>query len=452
MENELFEKTPVPKAYISLSLPLVMGMIVTLVYNMVDTWFIALTGVTELVAGVSLAAPIFTLMIAFGDIFAIGGSSLISRYFGQQKNKEAKQVSAFSFWSSIVFGICTTVVLLVFRNPILHVLGADEATMQYASGYYTWVAIGATAIILGIVPANLLRAEGLAKVAMVGSMIGTVINIILDPIFIFGLNQGAAGAAMATILGNAISDIYYIYAFFKYSKRLTIRIKDVRLDGKMPSSTVIRQIFMVGIPASITNIMQSLMLIMTNKALLPYGTEKIAAFGIAMKVNMITTLVLVGFAFGAQPLIGYNYGAKNSKRLKEILRFAYLFPVGLAAVMSIGISLLAPAIIRLFMSDAQIVESGALILRCQQLGMVFMAVCLVSTCVCQSVGNALGTLLLSISRQGIIYFVVLAVLGSIAGYHGVILSQAASDLLTALMAACIMFLFFRGYNKGAQAK
>ncbi|MDO4491753.1 MAG: MATE family efflux transporter [Lachnospiraceae bacterium] len=443
MENALFEKVPVPKAYMTLALPVVFSMMVTLIYNMVDTWFIALTGVTELVAGTSLVVPIFTMMIAFGDIFGLGGASLISRLFGEKRDAEAKQTCAFCFWAAIAFGLAVTFMLLLFRTPILTVLGADASTMQHSSGYYTWIAVGAAAIILGLVPSNLLRTEGLAKQAMFGSILGSVANIILDPIFIFVLGQGAAGAAMATVLGNILADCYYAYAVVKYSRRLSISLGDIRLNGHLPGIGMIRSILVIGIPASITNLMQSFMIMMTNKYLLPYGTDKIAAMGIAMKVNMITMLILVGFAFGGQPLIGYNYGARNQKRLKEILRFAYIFMAGAAVVLSAVMCLFAPAIIGFFMQDVSIIEHGALMLRFQQMGMLFMAVTLVSTCVCQSVGNALGAFALSISRQGVIYILVLAAMSTLAGYQGVLVSQAIADLLTAAMALVII----RGFMK-----
>ena len=154
-------------------------------------------------------------MIAFGDIFGLGGSSLISRLFGEKRLEEAKRVSAFCIWGAIGFGIFVSIVLMVFKTPILHILGTDDGTFQYASDYYTWIAIGATSIIFGLVPSNILRTEGLATQAMVGSMVGSVANIILDPIFIFGLKQGAAGAAIATVLGNLIADIYYVYVMIK---------------------------------------------------------------------------------------------------------------------------------------------------------------------------------------------------------------------------------------------
>ena len=202
MENEIFEKMPVPKAYFKIALPVVIGMVVSLVYNLADTWFIAQTGKTELVAGVSLCAPIFTMMVAFSDIFGLGGSTLISRLLGKKEKEQVAKVSAFAIYGAIGFGILTAVVLLAFRTPILGLLGASADTMEYASAYYFWLALGAPAIILNVVPGNLLRTEGLAESSMICTVIGAVVNIVLDPIFIFQLGMGAGGAALATVLSN----------------------------------------------------------------------------------------------------------------------------------------------------------------------------------------------------------------------------------------------------------
>lgn len=433
MENDLFEKMPVPKAYMKLAFPVVLSMMVSLVYNMVDTYFIALTGVKELVAGVSLVVPVFTMMIAFGDIFGIGGSSAISRLFGEKKDEEAKHASAFCIWASIGFSLCVSLILLVLKRQILGILGADETTYEHAEAYYTWIAIGAAAVIFGLVPSNILRTEGLAAQSMIGSIIGSIANIILDPIFIFGLHQGAAGAAIATVLGNLLADLYYVYAITKRSKRLSASFSKIRISGKMAAG-----IFMIGIPASITNLMQSFMVMMTNHFLLPYGMDKVAAMGIALKANMITALILVGFAFGGQPLVGYNFGSGNRKRLREILKFAYLFEMGLGLLFTVAMSVFAPMIIGIFMSDPDIVGSGAMMLRCQQAGMTFMAVTLVSTCVCQSVGDALGAFVLSVSRQGVLYAVALVILSRVLGYQGVLISQACADVVTAVLAVIII--------------
>ncbi len=443
MENILFEKTPVPKAYMKLALPVVLSMLVSLVYNMVDTYFIALTGVQELVAGVSLVVPIFTMMIAFGDIFGLGGSSVISRLFGEKRDAEAKRVSAFCIWAAVIFGICITILFLLFKGQILGILGADEKTLQYADAYYTWIVLGAVFIIFGLVPSNILRTEGLAAQAMTGSIIGSVINIILDPVFIFGLKQGAAGAAIATVLGNVVADIYYVYAIRKKAHRLSVSITETRIPGRM-----IRDILVIGIPASITNLMQSFMVMMTNHFLLAYGTDKVAAMGIALKANMITAMILVGFAFGGQPLVGYNYGSGNKKRLKEILKFSYLFEMSLGLVFTVILSIFAPTVIGMFMDDPDIVTNGAMMLRCQQIGMMFMAVTLVSTCVCQSVGNALGAFILSVSRQGVLYVIALAILSKLAGYGGVLISQACADVTTAIIASYIVWKIWNRIKTG----
>lgn len=226
MENELFEKMPVPKAYFKIALPVVIGMVVSLIYNLADTWFIASTGDTALVAGVSLCAPVFTLMVAFSDIFGLGGSNLISRMLGRSSREEASHVSAFCVYGAVGFGAVTGAVMIFLQDPILRLLGASAETMSYASSYYFWLAVGAPAIILNIVPGNLLRTEGLSENAMVCTIAGAVINIVLDPIFIFTFGMGAAGAALATVLSNVISDVFFLITMKRKSEVLSIRIQD----------------------------------------------------------------------------------------------------------------------------------------------------------------------------------------------------------------------------------
>ena len=213
--NALFETTPVPKAFLTLALPVVMSKIVSMIYNMVDIYFIGRTGNADLVAGVSICAPVILLMVSLGDLFGLGGSSVMSRLFGQKKDEDGKRVSSFTFYSAIVTGIVIAAVMLIFQNPILHMLGAEDAVFTYASQYYTWIALGAPSIILTLIPANQLRTEGLANVAMIGSIAGSIVNIILDPLFIFGLGMGAAGAAIATVLGNIVTDIIFVVCIRK---------------------------------------------------------------------------------------------------------------------------------------------------------------------------------------------------------------------------------------------
>ena len=193
-------------------------------------------------------------------------------------------------------------------------------------------------------------------------------------------------------------------------------------------------ILAIGIPASITNIMQSFGITLTNRYLIPYGTDKVASMGIAMKVNMIVALVMVGFAFGAQPLLGYNYGAKNTRRLKEILRFDLMVEIGFSVIVATILALLAPQMVNLFMHDTAIIASGSLMLRCMLISTPLIGVVLVFTTLFQAEGKAIPALLLSISRQGVIFAICMVLLSSVLGYHGVICAQAAADVLTALLA------------------
>lgn len=433
MEQELFARAPIPRAYFKMALPVVLSMLVSLVYNMVDTWFIAQTQNTALVAGVSLCAPMFTLMVAMGDIFGLGGSSLISRLLGQGEEKRVRHVSAFCSYGAIVWGVLVGALMLIFRQPILHLLGASSDTMDSAMAYYSYLALGAPAIIFTLVPSNILRTEGMAVASMVGSITGAVVNIILDPIFIFGLNMGAGGAALATVLSNVVSSVLFIVLLAAKSQRLSVRLRDCSVQG-----TELREILVIGVPASITNLMQSFAMTLTNRFLLPYGTENVAALGIALKVNMIVMLIMVGFAFGAQPLLGYNYGANNRERLRGILKFDVLVQLVFSVVMTVVFLISAPQIIRIFMSDSGVIQAGSRILRCMVITMPLMGIILVCTTLFQSAGKAMPAFLLSISRQGVALLLCMVVLSAVFGFYGVILAQAAADVVSVILALVLL--------------
>lgn len=433
MEQELFARAPIPRAYFKMALPVVLSMLVSLVYNMVDTWFIAQTQNTALVAGVSLCAPMFTLMVAMGDIFGLGGSSLISRLLGQGEEKRVRHVSAFCSYGAIVWGVLVGALMLIFRQPILHLLGASSDTMDSAMAYYSYLALGAPAIIFTLVPSNILRTEGMAVASMVGSITGTVVNIILDPIFIFGLNMGAGGAALATVLSNVVSAVLFIVLLVAKSQQLSVRPGDCSVQG-----TELREILVIGVPASITNLMQSFAMTLTNRFLLPYGTENVAALGIALKVNMIVMLIMVGFAFGAQPLLGYNYGANNRERLRDILKFDVLVQLVFSVVMTVVFLISAPQIIRIFMSDGDVIQAGSRILRCMVITMPLMGIILVCTTLFQAAGKAMPAFLLSISRQGVALLICMVVLSAVFGFYGVILAQAAADVVSVILALVLL--------------
>lgn len=434
MENNIFESKSIPKAYFTLAVPVVLGMVISIVYNITDTYYISLTKNTNLVAGVSLCAPVFTLLMGFGNIFGQGGSSLISRLLGQKDKDNLRRVSSFCFYAAIVFGLVSGALMLLLRIPILHLLGADAETITYALPYYTFFAAGAPFVTLSFIHINLLRSEGMAKESMIATVSGSVINIILDPILIFKLNMGAAGAALATIVGYVLTDSYCLFVVLKKSKVLFVDARNWKI-----SRDHARQIFSIGFSAALSNITSSVCMILTNQQLLKYGNDKIAAMGIVQKVSMIIMLVIVGFSFGGAPLIGYTYGAKNKERMKALLGFVVKFLCTTAFVMSVVMVVLAPYVMRVFMEDPALVSTGVLMLRTQVMGMTLMAVVLFFTIFFQATGKALPSLVLALSRQGVVFVIVLFAAVAIGGYYGVILTQFIADIIS----AAIAFVLYR---------
>lgn len=440
--NELFEHTSIKKAYFALAMPVVLSMAVTLIYNLVDTFFVSKTGNPDLVAGVSQAAPIFTLMIAIGDVFGLGGSSLISRLFGEHQGRIARNVSGYCFYYSIVCGVVVTIIMLSFQTPILHLLGASPTTWRFAREYYLVIAWGAPFIIFGLSPANILRTEGLAVQSMIASMVGTAINIFLNPVFIFTCGWGAGGSALATVTSSVIADILMVYYLRTKSKKLTTSIHETRISRQLQC-----QIYAIGIPASVTNIMVTFATAMTNRYLIAYGANSVAAMGIAMKANSIIIMIMVGFAFGAQPLIGYAYGARDERRFNEVIRFDLRVIISINLILTIILLVFAPHIIALFMNRPAIVHEGALMLRWLSLTTTFAGIILVFTTTFQSMGKAVPTFWLSFSRQGLIFGIAIAVLAKFFGYTGILAAQACSDLLTLILSLVFYQLYRPHFDK-----
>ncbi len=432
MENELFEKMPVRKAYIKLAVPLVLSMMVTMIYNLADTYFIAATGNTDLVAGVSLCAPVFTFLMAIGNIFGQGGTSLISRMLGQKNTDGVHRISSFCFYAAILSGAVIGGLMLLFNDGLLKLLGADASTLSHASEYYMVLAIGAPFTVLSFIHSNLLRAEGRSKESMITSVSGAVLNIILDPILISVCGWGAKGAAVATVLGYLCSDLYALSVVLRKSENLSIIPGKAHIDRREAG-----QIFGIGIPAAIVNICSSICMILTNQYLLSYGNDKIAAMGIVLKVTMVAQLILTGLSFGGQPLIGYFYGAKNHERMKELIHFSFTFLTGVALILTVLLFFSAPLILKAFMKDDAMIQIGVIMLRWQVASSVFAALVQLITIYFQSTGHMTGSFLLSISRQGVVFILALIILAKLFGLNGIVTAQFTADLVSAVFAVTL---------------
>ncbi len=427
-KNPLGDGKLIP-AYFHLALPVVMGSIVTIVYSLADAYFVSQTENTPLMAGVSVCAPIFMILMAFGNIFGQGGSSLLSRLLGQERTKDARRVSAFCFWIALATGAAVGALLLALRDPFLSLLGASSDSLPHARDYATVLLAGSPLIVVNFIHMNLLRCEGKSAVSMAGTVIGAVVNIILDPLMI--PIMGARGAALATVIGYACSDGFLLYVAVRFSRILSVR------PTFSVSPAFLKDILLIGITAAITNIATSICTILLNQQLRPYGDDRIAAMGIVLKVNMIVQMILVGFSFGGVPLFGFLAGAGRRKDIRALLRFCLLFLGVLSLAMSFGVFLLAEPLLRLVTPDAGLVRIGAPMLRWQVGGSVFGGVVMLMTCLSQATGKALPALILSLSRQGVVFAVVLLAAARIFGYEGILASQFAADVLSALLAIFI---------------
>ncbi len=412
--------------YFHLALPVVVGSIITIIYNLADTYFIAQTDNALLVAGVSVCSPLFMILMAFGNIFGQGGSSLISRLLGKKETEDVGRVSAFCFYAALATGAVIGSLMLLFRDPLLKLLGASPDTLPFAREYGTVLMIGGPLIVVNFIHMNLLRCEGMSGLSMCGTAVGAVVNVILDPLMI--RSMGAAGAAAATVIGYLCSDLFLLVTVLRKSGCLSVRPSVQIAAGQF------RNIIAIGITAAVTNLASSLCVMLINQQLLPFGDDKIAAMGIVLKVAMIVNMIMVGFAFGGIPLFGFLIGSGQRDRLKQLLRFCLGFLCTLSLSVSTVVILAAGPLISLITPDAALTETAVPMLRWQTAGCVFGGIVMLLTCLFQASGKALPAMALSLSRQGIIFILVLLTAVRIAGYQGILLSQFAADVLSAVLA------------------
>lgn len=453
--TKVFEEYSVPAAVRTLAVPSMLGMLINIVYNLADTFFVGQTGDANQVAAVSVTMPLFLLFIACGNLFGVGGCAFVSRSLGEGNRDKVKTISAFCIYSAIALGIVMTVVFLVFKEPILYAVGASDITVGYASDYLKYVAIGSPFIVTAVMVGNLVRGEGAAKESMFGSVIGQLVNIVLDPIFIlnagdnlfgfkmpFGLGQGVAGAAIATVIGNVVTVVYFLIYFLRGKSILSITPK--RYSAK---NGIAKGVITVGMPATINNLLMSFSNILINVFLQAYGDDAVAAMGVAMKANMLVTMLQIGLAQGIQPLIGYCYGAGNYKRMKKSMGFSCVCNIILGTVVTIIYFIFTRQVVELFIDNENVVHYGVLMLRALMASGPVIGCMFVLNFSFQGMGKGVQSMILSLGRQGVIYFPLLIIMNKFVGLEGIIWAQAAADFACVIMSV-IMFIFvMKGLNE-----
>lgn len=436
--KELFENAPIPKAVAVMAVPTIITMLVVVIYNMADTFFIGQTNDAMQVAAVSLTTPVFLVFMALGNLFGIGGSSAISRALGEKKTERAKQISSFCCYGSLGLGVIMMLLFFISMNGILKMIGASANTIGYAREYLICVAFGAPFIMFGTAFGNILRGEGAAKESMIGNMIGTVANIVLDPILILVLGWGVGGAAIATVIGNIAACAYYLSYFLRKKSTLSILPKDFKVGEKIATG-----VMAIGVPASLNNILMSGANIILNNVLVQYGDTPVAAMGVAMKANMLVVLLQIGLCMGIQPLIGYNYGSGNVKRLKQVFRFTGIGAVIMGTLLTILMIIAREPIIRAFINDAAVVDAGIGMMIALQISGPVIGILFLCINTLQGMGKALPSLVLTVCRQGLVFVPLVLILNVAVGLEGVIYAQAVADFVSIIIAVIICLVVLK---------
>ena len=426
--SEIFEKMSIKKAVFTLALPTILSQLVSMIYNLTDTYFIGQVNDPYQVAAVNVAFPIFFVLIVLANLFGIGGGSLVSRLLGKKDYENIKKVTISSLFGAFLMSLVYSIFVFVYFDQLLGLLGTSVNTIGHARDYLFWtVVIGAVPSTLGMVFGHLLRSEGFSKQASVGIAIGGVLNVVLDPIFIFGFDMGVEGAALATMIANTLAMIYYVILIIKLGNQTHMSF-DFRLISFRKYIWI--PILAIGLPAASASLFNVFATTIINNLTSVYGDYELAAMGIVKKIDMIPLYVTLGISQGILPLIAYNYAAKNYKRMRDISKYGMKLVMIFSMLCVVLFVVEAPLLVRIFIKDSTTVHLGERFLRIAVLAMPVMGVNFVINTTFQAMGKGRQSLLLSISRQGLINIPLLYLMDYWFGLYGIIWTQLLADLLT----------------------
>ena len=451
-KTELFESMPIPRAVMKLAIPTVLSSLVMVLYNLADTYFVGMLNNAVENAAVTLAAPLLLAFNAVNNLFGVGSSSMMSRSLGKKDYETVYRSAAFGFYCSIFAGLLFSIAYTVFQVPLLNLLGATEETLGATIGYARWtVTFGAVPAILNVVLAYLVRAEGAAMHASIGTMSGCFLNILLDPIFIlpWGLNMGAEGAGLATFLSNCVACLYFFVLLYVKRGRTYVCVNPKMFSFKRH---IVVGVCAVGIPASIQNLLNVTGMSVLNNFTSAFGSNAVAAMGIAQKINSVTVQIALGLSQGIMPLISYNYASGNIKRMKKTFFFTARIALVFLVLMEIAYYAGARTWVGLFMQDQQIVDYGARFLQGFCLGMPFLAIDFLAVGVFQACGLGKNAFLFAILRKVVLEIPALVLLNALFPLYGLAYAQFAAELVLAIAAVIVLARLFRRLERRYQLK
>ena len=442
-KTELFESMPIPKAVVTLSVPSVISSLVMVIYSLADTFFVGMMNDPVQNAAVTLAAPLLLAFNAVNNLFGIGSSSMMSRALGRKDYDTVYRSSAFGFYASLICSLLFSLLYGVLQSPILVMLGANAETIQATADYLFWtVLLGSAPSILNVVLAYLVRAEGSSLHASIGTMCGCLLNIVLDPIFIlpWGLNLGAAGAGCATCLSNTVACLYFFVLLFVKRGKTYVCIKPSMFR---PSKQIVKGVCGVGIPASIQNLLNVTGMTILNNFTSAYGSDPVAAMGIAQRVNMVPFQIAMGFSQGIMPLISYNYTSGNIKRMKKTFMFTAKISLGFILAVMLTFVFAAEPIISMFMKNESIVAYGAAFQRGFCFALPFLCIDFLALGVFQSCGMGMKSFIFAVVRKIVLEIPALFVLNWLFPLYGLAYAQFVAELILGTIAVIVLVRMFR---------
>ncbi len=442
-KSELFERMPVAQAARRLMIPTILSSLVMVIYSMADTYFVGRLNSPVENSAVTLAAPVLLAFNAVNNLFGVGGSSMMSRALGSREYDVVRKSSSFSFYCALGSGLLMSLLCTVFFHPLLQLLGADLETAGATAEYLKWTVLcGAAPSILNVVISNLVRSEGGALHASIGTMSGCILNIILDPVFImpWGLDMGAAGAGLATFLSNCVACAYFFVLLFVKRKSTYVSI---RPGDFKPCREIVLGVCGVGIPASIQNLLNVTGMTILNNFTAAYGAAAVAAMGIVHKIYLVPMQVAMGATQGVMPLVGYSYSAGNYKRMKETILFIArtLLPGLIAASFLCYFG--AGFLVGLFIKNEEIIYYGTMFLHADSLAITFLGVDFLAVGVFQALGMGKKSLLFAVLRKIVFEIPALFCLNYFFGVYGIAYAAFVAEFMLALFAVYMLWRIFR---------
>lgn len=441
MQNEaLFRDKPVWSAILTMAIPSVFSILIMIFYNMADMFFVGQLGGADSapVAAVSVVGPVFSVITAVATMIGVGGCATISKAAGAGDTDYARTCASLCGCAAILLGLLCSIFILLFTDPILRFLGTLPEVMADARAYMRTLAVGAPLMLFATGYGSLLRSEGAVKDGFIGNLAGTLTNLILDPLFIMALKLGVAGAAAATVIGNLVATAYYVRFIFRKASILNL----------VPTNALRRPkallgIIALGLPNAMSSILSGCASIFSNQLLLNYGYNAQAAMGAAGKVTMLVSLIQMGICMGAQPLMAYNFGARNIPRLKEILQKLAALTIGFGIAATVLCSLTRNRLIGLFLQDPEALAMGEKMVVWLLLAGPLLGVYYLSSNFLQAAGNALAATVVSVLRQGVLLIPALYLMHSLLGFSGVAVAHTVADVTAAFVALTACFWEYR---------